>query len=104
MLIGEDGEVENIDLNEEQSAMLAFKASVNIVANVSYMDSASSYYDKEEGKYLYTEYVDSVIDDVIEVPVLMKIKFEHYNKEEMDIISTSLNKGEPIQISIQEKY
>lgn len=120
MLIGEDGEVEKVEVlsidldeepyileieeGEEQSAILAFKASVNIVANVSYMDYASSYYDKEEGKYLYTEYVDSVIDDVIEVPVLIKIKFEHYNKEEMDIISTSLNEGEPIEISIQEEY
>ncbi|EJR12428.1 PIN domain-containing protein [Bacillus cereus] len=120
MLIGEDGEVEkvkmlSIDLDEdpyileieedeEQSATLAFNASVHLEANISYIDYSSSYYDKEEGKYFYTEYVDRVIDDVVEVPVLIKIKFEHYNKEEMDIMSISLNEGEPIQISLHEEY
>lgn len=115
ILIGEEGDIEKvyvhsieldedpyiiaIDEEEEKSATIAFNASVSYSADVSYVDYNNSYYDKEEGKYLYLETVNTEIEDVVEIPVLVTIKYEHHNKEELEINSILLNEGESIEVS-----
>lgn len=73
-------------------------------ADISYVDYSNSYYDKEEDKYLYLETVNTEIDYEVTVPVLMKIKYVHYNKEELEVYSMSLNEGESIEIVIHNEY
>jgi hypothetical protein len=120
MLMGQDGDVEKfevqsieldeepfileVDEGEDKVATLAFNASVSFIADVYYADYSTSVYDKEEGKYLHLDYISSEIDDVIDVPVLIKIKYEQHNKEEMEIISLTVNEGESIEIYLIDDY
>ncbi|QYF82350.1 PIN domain-containing protein [Brevibacterium sp. PAMC21349] len=120
ILIGEEGEIEKVDvqfieLDEdpyiidfdeegEDLATIAFNASVSFCADISYVDYSNSYYDKEEGKYLFLETVNTEINDVVTVPVFMKIKYNYDNKEELEVYSISLNEGESIEIVLHNEY
>lgn len=119
-LLGEEGDVEKvevlsieldedpyiIDVDEEgeETATIAFNAIVAFLADVSYVDYSNSYYDKEEGRYLYLETVNGEIDDDVTVPVLMKINYKYHDKEELDVFSVSLNEGESIEIAFPYDY
>lgn len=120
VLIGEDGEIEKVDVQSieldedpyiievdeegEGTATIAFNASVVFTADISYVDYSNSYYDKEEGKYLYLETVNTEIDDDITVPVLMKINYNFNDKDEIEVNSISLNEGESIEIVFPSGY
>jgi predicted nucleic acid-binding protein len=119
ILMDEDGDVEkfevqSIELDEdpyileiearEGVATLVFIASVSYIADVSYVDFSSSLYDKEEGKYLHKIYIKREIDDVMDVTVLMKIKYNHHNKKEIQIVSLKLNDGESLELYLPNEY
>ncbi|MFS0824800.1 PIN domain-containing protein [Bacillus sp. 1P02SD] len=120
ILIGEDGDIEKVDVQsieldedpyiievdeeEEETATIAFNASVSFFANISYVDYSNSYYDKEEGKYLYQEIVNTELDDDVTVSILMKFKYKYNDKEEIEVNSLSLNEGESIEIVLPNDY
>jgi predicted nucleic acid-binding protein len=114
ILIGEEGDVHNIHakvveidedpyviyLNDEDSegATLVFKAHISINAHISYADYSNSFYDKEEGKYLFVDTVETDIFEVVTVPILMQIKYKNYEKEELEIVDITINEENPIEI------
>ncbi|WP_417898460.1 PIN domain-containing protein [Bacillus haimaensis] len=118
-LLNEEGEIEKVEVqsieldedpyiidvdDEEATATIAFNAIVSFLADVSYVDYSSSYYDKEEGKYFYLETVNGEIDDAVTVSVLMKINYNYHEKEESEVCSVSLNEGESIEIAFPYEY
>jgi PIN domain len=120
-LLDEEGEIEKVEVQsieldedpyiidvdneeEEGTATIAFNAIVSFHADVSYVDYSGSYYDKEEGKYLYLETVNGEIDNDVTVPVLMKINYSYHKKEEAEVCSVSLNEGEAIEIAFPYEY
>lgn len=117
ILMGEDGDIEKVcvqstEIDEDpyiidfdsEGATIAFNAIISFNADISYVDYSNSFYDKEEGEYMYLETVNSEVDDVITVPVLMKFKYNYSCKEELEVYSISLNEGESIGINFPNDY
>lgn len=102
--LDKDPNIIDIDEEEEETATIAFNATVSFCADVSYIDYSNSYYDKEEKRYLYLETVNTEIDDDITVLVLMKIMYKYHDKEEFEIDSISLNNGESIEVNFPDVY
>lgn len=96
-----------INFNEndnEITANIALNANVEFTAEVSYLDYTNSYYDKEEGKYLFKNYIDSSIENVIEIPVNMEIVINSHDKDEISIQSLTLNEDKIIEICFPIDY
>ncbi|MFD1852138.1 PIN domain-containing protein [Oceanobacillus bengalensis] len=92
-----------IDIEKEEGiATIAFNANVSLNADVSYVDYASSPYDKEEGRYFFHQFEETEIDDVVIIPILMTIEYKHHDKHEIKINSVILNEEEDIGIQVYD--
>ncbi len=93
------------EINQNQGvATIAFTAMFLINANVSVVDYNSSPYDKEEHKFLFLNYEDRDISDLIRIPIVIEVRCTHHEKQETEIINIIINEEEPIPISIVEKW
>lgn len=86
--------------SDAEIAEIAFNATVEYKADISYFDPSTSYYDSEEHKYLFENYIEKKVKDIINVPVLLRIKYTSHDKTEMEILSSEINEGEIINIPI----
>ena len=118
-LSDEDGDVNKIYFNDieldedpniieiekdEGIATIAFKAIVSLDAEISYIDYASSPYDSEEGRYIFHQYEEAEIEDVVIVPILMTIMYQNHYKYEIEIIDIVINEDEYIYIEAHDRY
>ncbi|SEO05288.1 hypothetical protein SAMN04488134_103231 [Amphibacillus marinus] len=118
-LSNEDGDVNKVSINDveldedpyiieiekdEGIATIAFNAVISLHAEVSYIDYASSPYDKEEGRYLFHHTEEAVVEDVVVLPIIMKIEYQDHDKHEIRIIDLVLNEDEFIDIEIENSY
>lgn len=101
--LDEDPYIIEIEI-EEGITIMATNVTISLTANVSYIDYASSPYDKEERKYLFYQYEETEIVDVVIVPVQMTVGFKHDDEYEIKIIDIVINEHEYIGIQFHDSY
>lgn len=115
----EDGEVNEISVSyieindtryiidlikEKQIAEITFNIEIHLTADITYIDYEASPYDQEKKEFLFYDYKNEVVDNILEVPVLITITYNNNDKNELDIIETIINENEDIGISSDTFY
>lgn len=90
--------VETLDdvLTFQLTAIIAFSA------EVSYPDPDMTYYDKEDGRYIFLETINETVEKTLEIPVLLEIQFSRNEPHNPELISVELETKGDIWISVMD--
>ncbi|WP_332274830.1 PIN domain-containing protein [Bacillus velezensis] len=88
-----------LELNENKLTIV-FNIVIDMHITVSSVDPTRSPYDSEEKEYLFVEYMEEEYEDIIRVPVELKLDIEDYQNQRYTIESVLLNNGNTFYYSI----
>lgn len=89
---------------EEDTLYFEVTTKISFSAEVSYPDPDFTYYDKEEGKYIYFDYIHDTVQKSIEVPVEVEISFNRKEPHDPEVVSVNLEVNSDIYISLDDVY
>ncbi|MFJ9386982.1 PIN domain-containing protein [Peribacillus sp. NPDC101481] len=105
-------EIKAIEMDEDPLVMsiqdnkvtLVYNAEISYTILVNYLDETLSVYDREAGKYLFTEYDSKTVEDIESIQVEIELDVTNYEEFEFEFDKVIFNKGDTVYIDLSAEY